>query len=163
MKTVEKLSHRPVESKDFETICNLPQNAEELFFMFPKAQFPFTVEQLKTAVSNRFDSTVILLNEKVVGFANFYEAEKGKHCSIGNVVVNSMCRNQDIGKFLIETMENLAVEKYNVLELHISCFNTNTKGVLLYAKLGYTPYEVEKRLNLQDEPLALIKMKKAVQ
>lgn len=163
MEAVKKLSYRPVEIKDFETICNLPQNAEELFFMFPKAQFPFTVEQLETAVSSRFDSTVILLNEEVVAFANFYEAEEGKHCSIGNVVVSSKYRNQGIGKFLIGTMENLAVEKYNILELHISCFNTNTKGLLLYAKLGYIPYEIEKRLNLQDEPQVLIKMKKVVQ
>jgi ribosomal protein S18 acetylase RimI-like enzyme len=103
-----------------------------------------------------------LLNGEVVGFANFYEAEKGKHCSIGNVIVNSNCRNQGIGKFIIEIMEHIAVEKYDVSELHISCFNTNTKGILLYTKLGYIPYETEKRLNLQDEPLALIKLRKII-
>jgi hypothetical protein len=48
------LSHQPVENKDFESICNLPQNAEELFFMFPKAQYPFTIEQLETAVKKPF-------------------------------------------------------------------------------------------------------------
>lgn len=160
MKTI--LSYRPVKHRDFELICNLPQNAEELFFMFPRAQFPLTVEQLETAVKNRFDSTVILLNKEVVGFANFYEVKEDKHCCIGNVVVSSGYRNQGIGKFLIETMEHIAIEQHNASELHLSCFNTNTKGILLYTKLGYIPYEVERRKIFDNESLALIKMKKEV-
>jgi hypothetical protein len=53
-------------------------------------------------------------------------------------------------------MEHIAIEKYNVSELHISCFNTNTKGILLYTKLGYIPYETEKRTKIENEALALI-------
>ncbi len=34
---LEELTYRTVEKRDFEKICKLPQNAEELFFMFPKA------------------------------------------------------------------------------------------------------------------------------
>jgi len=153
------LSYRPIENEDFETICNLPQNAEELFFMFPKAQFPFTAEQLETAVRTRFDSTVILLNEEVVAFANFYEINENHHCSIGNVIVNPNFRNQGIGKFLIKTMESIGIEKYNASEMHLSCFNTNTNGILLYSKLGYKPYEVEKWIDNENKPIALIELK----
>lgn len=157
------LSCRPVESKDFETICNLPQNAEELFFMFPKAQFPFTVDQLKEAVRNRYNSTVVLANEEVVGFANFYEVEQNRYCSIGNVVVCSQYRNQGIGRFLIETMEDIAAKQYNVSELHLSCFNTNTKGILLYSKLGYIPYKIEQWTDKANNKVALLELKKNIE
>lgn len=35
---IKELSYRKVEKNDFETICRFPQNPEELFFMFPKAE-----------------------------------------------------------------------------------------------------------------------------
>lgn len=162
MQIINDLSYRPVEIADLESIRKLPQNAEELFFMFPKAEYPLTEGQLKTAVNNRFDSTVVLLNDEIVGFANFYEKEENHYCSIGNVVVSSKYRNQGIGAFLIQTMERIALERYNVLDIHLSCFNTNTKGILLYSKLGYTPYAIERRMSSQGESLALIKLRKVL-
>ena len=113
-------------------------------------------------LNSRLDSTVILFNDIIVGFANFYEVKKSQYASIGNVVVDANYRNLGIGKYLIQTMEQIAIEKYGVLELHLSCFNTNTKGILLYSKLGYLPYEIEKWLSFQNESLALIKMKKRI-
>lgn len=156
------LSYRTVEVSDFKKICQLPKNMEELFFMFPKAEYPLTESQLKSAINSRFDSTVIVFNNAIVGFANFYEVKKNQYSSIGNVVVDANYRNQGIGKYLIQTMEQIAIEKYNVSELHLSCFNTNTNGILLYSKLGYIPYEIEKWLSPQNESLALIKMKKTI-
>lgn len=156
------LSFRSVEVSDLATICRLPQNEEELFFMFPKAEYPLTESQLESAINSRFDSTVILFDNAIVGFANFYEVKKDQFSSIGNVVVDARYRNLGVGKYLIQTMERIAIEKYNVSELHLSCFNTNTKGILLYTRLGYTPYETEKWLRPENEPLALIKMKKTI-
>lgn len=157
---MEVLSYRAVENSDFEGICNFPQNAEELFFMFPKAEYPLTPDQLKTVVENRFDSTVILYGGKVAGFANFYEIKESLYCSIGNVIVNPDFRKRGIGEFLIRTMESIGMEKYNVSEFHISCFNTNTKGILLYSKLGYVPYEIEKCTDKENNWTALIKFKR---
>lgn len=162
MQTFKDLSYRSVEMADLEVICRLPQNTEELFFMFPRAKYPLTEEQLETAVNNRFDSTVVLLNGEIVGFANFYEKEENHYCSIGNVIVSSKFRNCGIGSFQIQTMERIALEKYNALEIHISCFNSNTKGILLYSKLGYTPYAIERLMTPQCESIALIKLRKAI-
>lgn len=159
---ISGLSYRTVVASDLEKICQLPKNEEELFFMFPKAEYPLIESQLESAINSRFDSTVVLFNNDIVGFANFYEVNKNKNCSIGNVVVNANYRNMGIGKYLIQTMEQIAVEKYNVSELHISCFNTNTKGILLYSKLGYIPYEFEIWLTPKNDSLPLIKMKKSV-
>lgn len=155
----ENLSYRAFTSSDLEAICKLPQNEDELFFMFPKAEYPLTINQLELAISNRSDSTVVLLGKEIVGFANFYEVVEDQYCSIGNFIINSNYRNQGIGTFLIETMERIAIEKYNVSELRLSCFNSNTKGILLYTKLGYIPYEIEKRIDKAENQIALIKMK----
>lgn len=158
----DNLSYRVIQETDFEKVCALPQNKEEVFFMFPKAEYPLTICQLKESIANRYDSTVIIKEGEVAGFANFYEVKEGHYCSIGNVIINPLYRGQGVSSFLIETMEKTAIEKYNVSELHISCFNTNTKGILLYSKLGYKPYETEKRFDKENNPVALIKMKKKV-
>ena len=156
------LSHRTVEVSDLKRICQLPKDEEELFFMFPKAEYPLTERQLEFAINSRFDSTVILFNNIIVGFANFYEVKKSQYTSIGNVVIDANYRNLGIGKYLIHTMEQIAIEKYGVSRLYLPCFNTNTKGILLYSKLGYMPCKIEKWLNFQNESLALIKMKKRI-
>ena len=157
---IENLSYRKIEKNDFEKICKLPQNAEELFFMFPKAEYPLNPNQLESAVQSRFDSTVILSNNEIVGFANFYEVKKHEHCSIGNVIVDSNYRKMGIGEYLIKTMENTGIEKYKVSEFHLSCFNTNTNGILLYSKLGYKPFDIEKWMDESGKITALIKLKK---
>lgn len=59
-------------------------------------------------------------------------------------------------------MENIGKQKYNVSEIHLSCFNENTDGLLLYTKLGYTPYEIVKWIKKDDTPSALIEMKRIV-
>ena len=120
------LSHRTVEVSDLKRICQLPKDEEELFFMFPKAEYPLTERQLEFAINSRFDSTVILFNNIIVGFANFYEVKKSQYTSIGNVVIDANYRNLGIGKYLIHTMEQIAIEKYGVSRLYLSCFNTNT-------------------------------------
>ena len=66
------LTHRPVLDADIPLICQFPQSEHELFFMFPKASYPLTIDQLKEAIAQRFDSTVVLLDDRVAGFANFY-------------------------------------------------------------------------------------------
>lgn len=159
---INALSHRPIKISDFGKIRQLPQSKEELFFMFPKADYPLSVEQLGTVVENRSDSTAILLDKEVVGFANFYEVKENNYCSIGNVIVSSYFRNKGISKYLIDTMESIALEKYNVREIHISCFNMNTKGILLYSKLGHLPYQIEERLDKDGRKVALIKMKRGI-
>lgn len=151
---------RNVQENDLKTICNFPQDEQELYFMFPKADYPLTVEQFENAIKNRFDATVILLNNEIAGFANFYEVKENHYCSIGNVIVSPHFRNHGIASSLITTMEHIGKEKYNISELHLSCFDTNTKGLLLYTKLGYKPYEIEKWINNANQVSALIKLKK---
>ena len=157
---MEPFWHRPIKDEDFGSICQFPQDENELFFMFPKADYPLTIEQLKSAIENRSDSTVILLDNTVIGLANFYEKIIGQYCSIGNVIIHPLFRGKNAGKYLISLIENIAVQKYNSVETRISCFNQNVAGLLLYSKLGYFPFEIERQLDKKSMPVALIKLKK---
>lgn len=66
-------TYRSLHQSDLETLCSFPQNEEELYFMFPKAVYPLTPEQITEAVKNRLEPTIILHNNEVVSYANFYD------------------------------------------------------------------------------------------
>ena len=155
-------SFRAATDDDMAVVASFPQSQEELYYLFPKAVYPLTAEQLIEAKRQRFEATVVESNDEVVGYANFYEAIPGKHCSIGNLVVHPQYRGQGVASFIVQTMEQLAREKYAATEVHISCFDANTKGLLLYAKLGYKPYDIERRIKYDGAPIALIEMKKMI-
>jgi RimJ/RimL family protein N-acetyltransferase len=152
------LSHREVRPEDIRHICTFPQSAEELFYLFPKATYPLTPEQLLRAVQQRFDSTVVLDDERICGFANFYIRETAGTCAIGNVVVALEARTRGVGRYLIETMIRKALLQHHAKEVRISCFNGNVAGLLLYAKLGFVPFSVEPRVDPQGSRVALIHM-----
>ncbi|MDM8517489.1 GNAT family N-acetyltransferase [Desulfobacterales bacterium HSG16] len=153
------MNHRSVEEKDIPSICSFPQNADELFFLSPKSEFPLTPSQLLNIIMQRSDSTVVEYNGDVVAFANFYHWESGGRCSIGNVIVSSATRGQGVGRYLIEQMIGLAFSKYQAIEVTVSCFNRNTDGLLFYPKLGFQPFAVEKRQDKNGHQVALIHMR----
>ena len=103
---------------------------------------------------------VVLCEEQIVGYANFYEADYGDHCSIGNLIVHPQYRNQGVATYLIGKMERLAKDKYAAKESHLSCFEVNQKGLVLYQKLGYVSYALETREKGNGDCALLIEMKK---
>ncbi len=127
--------------------------------MFPKATHPLTPLQLEKAIAKRTASTVVLLEERVVGFANYHHCELGKMCAIGNVIVDPGCRGKGVGSYLIQTMIEIAFARYNAVEVEISCFNRNVAGMLLYEKLGFRPYSIEERQDKLWNRVALIHMR----
>lgn len=155
------LSHREVRLEDVACVCSFPRSAEELFFLFPKATYPLTPEQLRRAIEQRYDSTVVLRDDHVCGFANFYVREVSGACAIGNVVIAPEARGRGVGRYLIETMIRKALLHCRAQELRISCFNGNVAGLLLYAKLGFVPFAIERRVDQQGARVALIHMRLA--
>lgn len=153
------MTHRPVAEQDIQEICGFAQDEQELFFYFPKAQFPLTQTQLRQAIADRADATVVELDGEVVAFANFYRWETEGRCSIGNVVVAPAARRRGAARYLMERMIYLALTKYRAREVTVSCFNQNVAGLLLYPKLGFEPFAVEERVDPQGSRVALIHMR----
>lgn len=153
------LTHRAVRPDDVPLICAFPRSAEELHFLFPRATFPLTPEQLHRAIAQRFDSTVVLLDDRVCGFANFYVREPSGTCAIGNVVVAPEARGAGVGRYLVEAMVRAALHQHRAAAVRISCFNRNVAGLLLYAKLGFEPFALEPRLDPQGARVALVHLR----
>ncbi|GAB6060208.1 GNAT family N-acetyltransferase [Desulfonatronum parangueonense] len=124
--------------------------------MFPRAAFPLTPSQLTAAIEVRSDSTVAELDGKAAAFANFYRWETGGSCAIGNVAVAPEVRCRGVGRSLVLEMIDIAVSRHRTTEVHISCFNANVIGMLLYTKLGFQPFAVEERRDDAGRRAALI-------
>ena len=154
-----KLTFRPVTTDDIPRICEFPQTVEELYFLFPKANFPLTVEQLKQTINSRFDSSVVCCNTQPVAFANIYDVEVDHHCNIGNVIVDPTQRGLGIGKYLMDQIIDLAIRKYKIKEIRLVCFTNNVNALLFYTKYGFKPYEIKPRQNFDGKQVAVIYMK----
>ncbi|MGJ7550517.1 N-acetyltransferase family protein [Pseudomonas alloputida] len=154
-----QLAHRPVHPGDIPAICCFPQGPDELFYMFPKAAYPLTPEQLSDAIAQRSGSTVVEGDGLVLGFANFYKAEHGGICALGNVVVAPAARGQGVARYLVQCMVDLAREQFAAREVWVSCFNHNTAGLLLYPQLGFVPFGIEERQAPDGRRVALVQMK----
>lgn len=151
-------THRPLQKKDLKCICAFPQSAEELFYMFPKARYPLTPEQLFDAVRNRRDPLVALVNNVIAGYGNFIEVDRGGHCSIGNLIIEPAHRGKGVASYLIGTFVDMAFQRYAASYVRISCFCHNVAGLLLYYKLGFRPVDLEEREGPDSERVALIHM-----
>lgn len=150
---------RPVTEDDFAAICDLITNEEELFLVYPAGKFPLTVEQLAELARRRKALTVATEGDVVVGFANFYDLDPGKSVFIGNVVVAHAHRGRGLGRLLMTEMINRAFGAYNLPEVRLSVFGGNHAAMLLYASLGFVPYQLDQRLDAEGRRRALIHMR----
>lgn len=156
------LTTRPAVEEDLESIRLFPLNAEEAFFMFPKATYPLSREELTEAMHRRWDATVAERGGEMAGYANFYEVRDGSYCSMGNVVVSPSFRRRGVASFLIKEMAKIAHERHGATELRLSCFCENRAGLLLYLRLGFAPYAMEKRVKRDGSETVLIEMRKCI-
>ena len=153
-----RLTFRPVLEKDISVICSFSQSEEELFFLFPKANFPLSIFSLQKAIAERSDASVVELNGEVVAFANFYQWGRD-YCAIGNVIVSPSVRRRGVARYLIEQMIELAFARHQTAEVRVSCFHQNVAGLLLYPKLGFKPYAIEERQDKKGNRVALVHLR----
>lgn len=156
------LQHRPASAQDLDEVVRFPQDADELFFAYPKASWPLTVGQLAAAMAERRGSTVALLDGRVAGFANFYQWQHGEFCALGNLMVAPWARGRGVAQFLVGAMEQQARERFEAKQMRVSCFNANAAGLLLYPRLGYRLAGLVERASPGGERVALIQFDKAL-
>ncbi|MCG8909289.1 MULTISPECIES: GNAT family N-acetyltransferase [unclassified Pseudomonas] len=156
------LQHRPALADDLGEVVGFPQDADELFYCYPKASWPLTIGQLAAAIAERRGSTVALLDGRLAGFANFYQWQPNEFCALGNMMVAPWARRHGVAQYLIEVMENLARDQYKAQVMKVSCFNANAAGLLLYARLGYEPQGIVERADPQGRRIALVQLEKTL-
>jgi len=150
---------RKATAEDFEAIVRLVPSKDELFLVYPKGTYPFTVEQVRYLSEVRKELTVVEREGEIVGFANLYDLESHKWAFIGNVVISRALRGTGLGQKLVDHMVRMAFKKYGSAETRISVFNENTPALLLYVGLGFRPYSIEARQDPAGRRVALIHMR----
>ncbi len=155
-------SFREATEADFEAICKLITDSRELFFVYPAGQYPLTPDQLRTIAKKRFELTVAVDGDEIVGFANLFNATPRISAFIGNLIVARSHRGRGVAREMVSYMEVVAAERHHLPTIKLSVFGENTPALLLYNSLGYSPYEVEERTTPQGDRVALIHMKKSL-
>jgi RimJ/RimL family protein N-acetyltransferase len=151
-------SHRPLEDKDADIICGFAQSAEELFFAFPKATFPLTPDAFIAAARQRFSPTVVIQDEAVVGYANFFRVKDKGFCTIGNLMVHPDHRRKGVATYLVKVMMHIAFETYCARFVRAACFSHNQAAYQLYHRLGFKPGEMEHRVTSDSTPVLLVNL-----
>lgn len=152
--------HRDVQGSDFEQVCLFPQDEEELFYMFPRASFPLKADQLKECASERIQPTVFLSDGKLAGYANIIKVDEGSFGSIGNIIVASTFRGKGLGRYILDTMSQKLQNDYAIKEVRLACFSNNVSGLILYHNYGFTPYNLEIRIDYKGQDAVLIHLKR---
>ncbi|WP_448208115.1 GNAT family N-acetyltransferase [Azospirillum sp. sgz302134] len=152
-------THRPLADADIPRICTFPRDAQELYFLFPRASWPLTPAQVAESLSTRREPTVVLRDGEVVGYANFATFDEGRSASVGNVSVAPSARGTGVAQHLLGVMMDRAFAHYGLPELVLRCFSTNTPGLLLYTKLGFVPVAIEERTTPWGERVALFTLR----
>lgn len=162
MPPLDGLSLRPATPLDLKLICAFPQSPEELYYLYPKARWPLTFEQLAAVAQQRVDPTVAALGRRPVGYANAQILAQESALIVGNVVVAPALRGRGIATLLLDHFAGLARDKYRLRMVRVSCFARNEGALLLYARLGFKPFEIESRPGPDGAALALVKLARRV-
>lgn len=149
---------RPAILEDFSTICMFPQDAQELYYMYPAGKFPLTSEQMAEAVKSRWKPTVVLADGEVAGYANLYGLVEQTECYLGNVIVAPAFRGAGAAAELIGHMLEQARDELNVPFLKLVCHNTNVAALIFYRKLGFRPFDLRIMQGLDGETIVGILM-----
>ncbi|GAA3406885.1 GNAT family N-acetyltransferase [Paenibacillus hodogayensis] len=149
---------RPAQTADFPVISQFPQTEEEAYFMFPSGTYPLSASQLEERARERLHPTVVVDGDEVAGYANIYDYVEGKHCYLGNVIIAPAHRGRGAARFLLESMIGNARDELRVPRLLLLCHHTNPRAMLFYRKLGFKPFDLERKTNRRDEVIVGIRM-----
>ncbi|MEW8286768.1 MAG: GNAT family N-acetyltransferase [Candidatus Thiodiazotropha endolucinida] len=158
MSSAEQYDITTADNTHFEGIVELFTTPEEFFLIYPSGTWPFDKAQLERLSRERRDFTVVLDTGRVIGFANLYTSIAGDRYFIGNLVISDAYRGQGIGRRLVRHMCDRIFDRY-ASTVYISVFTDNTTALLLYASLGFMPYDIERRTTPKGDSAALLHMR----
>ncbi|MEM8716234.1 MAG: GNAT family protein [Cyanobacteria bacterium P01_A01_bin.3] len=154
------IQFRPTVQADYPQICQLFPSPEEMYLIYPSGTFPMTTEQLQAIAQERIDLTSVAIDDRIVGFSNLYNYMPDQYAFIGNVVIHPEQRGQGMGKALIAYMLDRCFTIHDLPEVRITVLNYNSRALLLYSSLDFTPYSIEEIAGLTGERVAFIHLSK---
>jgi len=152
---------RAAEPDDLPAVTQLLTSRDELFLVYPKGHFPFTLAQARYLYNERFEFTVLCDSDTIIGFGNLYDRQRDDYAFIGNVFIAPEYRQQGMGKLLLTYMIKAAFEKYRLREVRLSVFADNQPAIALYQSFGFREYAREERIDSDHQAKILLHMKLA--
>ena len=149
---------RAATPQDLDPISRIIPNQHELFLVYPRGRYPFTVDQVQQLFDERFEFTVVCDANKIIGFANLYDRMQDKYAFIGNVFICPDYRGQGLGKLVLQYMIKAAFEKYRFAEVRLSVFADNNPAINLYERYGFREYSQEQRTDPNNDTKVLLHM-----
>ena len=134
-------------ANDLMAICEMITSKEELLLIGPHGNFPLSTIRLRNYLCDKDCRIVGELNNQIVSFCCLTELVKGRHASIGNVVVKLSHRNNGIGRKMLCFLIKKCFEKYNIKYITIKIFDSNQKAIALYKTLGFNQLETSEMLS----------------
>lgn len=149
---------RAVTPDDLASISRIIPNQHELFLVYPRGQYPFTLAQVQLLYNERFEFTVVCEGDKIIGFANLYDRMQDHYAFIGNVFIHPDYRGQGLGKLVLQYMIKAAFEKFQFTEVRLSVFADNERAISLYQNYGFSVYSQEPRIDPNNKEQVLLHM-----
>ncbi len=141
---------RKLREEDLPSVCTFPEREIELYYAFPRASFPLEVDPLREMIRQRFCSSVLMHQERVIAFANLYDRE-GDECWFGNLMVHGEFRRMGAASFLLEAMTGEAREVYGIRKLKVACWEENREGISFYRRMGFSCFDSKKITKFRRE------------
>jgi len=144
--------------EDFAKVAAMPQNADELYYMFPRGKFPASPQELEEVALARKSPTVITVDGEIAAYCTLYDVVEGKRAWLGNVIVHPDYRRSGVGTFMLAAMKHIAHTEHRAASLHLVCHNTNTGAMLFYYKHGFKPYDIKTMTDYRGHTIVGIMM-----
>jgi RimJ/RimL family protein N-acetyltransferase len=142
----QELTLRTVKDSDLEALLLFPKSTLELFYFSPSASTPFNLLQLKKIIKQQQRESIVLEhNKQLLGFANFQPIKQYNIAFIGNLIIHPNKRKQGLGYYFLSHLIAKGFQELQLKEIHLSCYQTNTNALSLYANLGFQVYAEEQR------------------
>jgi len=151
----DAVQFRRVRDTDLGEIINFVRSADELFLFAPAASYPLSIDALQVIIHQRLHASVLVYQQRVAGFANFYQYEKGESIFLGNLVVHPQLRGKGLGTLLVKHMLADLFKHYDVREARLSVFAGNHAAMNLYTSFGFRMYAKEWRRKPNGEKVLL--------
>ncbi|MGH8223911.1 MAG: GNAT family N-acetyltransferase [Woeseiaceae bacterium] len=153
-----RVEFRKVSPDDYQAICDLMPDQEELFLIYAQGKHPLTVKQVEALVKKRMEPTVMLVDGRVAGFVNFYGYRDKRSVFIGNVVVDASLRGRGFGKRLVGHMIDLAFHKYDLPRVKLHVYDRNLGALLFYNRLGFKPYNMKEKKDFKGRSVVMFSL-----
>ncbi len=151
---------RPVTDEDLAAVCGFFADERELHYAFPGVTYPLSETVLKSFIESRSDATVLTSKGRSVGFADLFNIKENDECSIGNVIISRGHRRKGAAMFLLKAMIDIAVSSHNATRIIVPCWCENTRGLLLYSKLGFKPFDIMIKNHDDSEMIPVLLLEK---